>query len=124
MFAGDRVALPGFRSAVNAFILSGIGPIVMGASSPAAIVVGMRSLGESASQGKNAPGRSTAYVAVAFGIAGMLMWAWVLWRVSVKLREAGKDPHRVIPLAVALAVVWLASAAAATLAGRARRRAG
>jgi len=124
VLATDRASLPGVRSAVVAFVLAGIGPLVMGASSPAAIVVGMRSLGESASEGKNAPGRSTAYVAVAFGIAGMLMWAWVLWRVRVKLGDAGTDPNRVIPLTIGLAVVWVASAAVALVIGRYRRRFG
>ena len=123
MLSGDR-SLPGVRSAVIAFALAGIGPLVMGASSPAAIVVGMRSLNESASEGKNAPGRSTAYVAVAFGIAGMLMWSWVLWRVRVRLEGSGTDPNRVIPLAIGLAVVWAASTAAALVIGRSRRRFG
>ena len=124
MFRDGRASLPGFRSAVNSFILAGIGPFVMGASSPAAIVVGLRSLGESAKAGRNAPGRSTAYVGVAFGIVGMVMWVWVLWRVHTKLGETGKDPNRVIPVAVALALVWVASAAAATVIGRYRRRFG
>jgi hypothetical protein len=120
--ASRRSSLPGFRSAVTAFILAGLGPLVMGASSPAAIVVGLRSLEASATAGKNAPGRSTAYVAVAFGILGMLLWVRVLWQVGVKLDESGKDPARVAPIAIGLAVVWAASAASAILIGRYRRR--
>jgi hypothetical protein len=124
VFRDGRGSLPGFRSAVSSFVLAGIGPFLMGATSPAAVVVGLRSLGESAGSGRNAPGRSTAYVGVAFGIAGMLMWVWVLWSVRDRLGATGKDPDRVIPVAVALAVVWAASAAAALVAGRYRRRFG
>ncbi|MEA2521061.1 MAG: hypothetical protein QOI81_707 [Actinomycetota bacterium] len=124
MFREERASLPGFRSAVSSFVLAGIGPLVMGATSPAAVVVGLRSLGESARSGRNAPGRSTAYVGVAFGIVGMVMWVWVLWRVHTKLGETGKDPNRVIPVAVALGVVWVASASAALVVGRYRRRFG
>jgi hypothetical protein len=111
--------VPGRRKAVSAFVLACLGPFVMACSSPAAIVLGFRSLDESAVAGARAPGRVTAYGAIAVGTLGLWFWGWVVARLAGELSDRGKDPGMVIPLVAGLAFVWLASALAGWLAGRA-----
>ncbi|HWC72281.1 MAG TPA: hypothetical protein VG993_14075 [Actinomycetota bacterium] len=109
---------PGRRKAVAAFLLACLGPFVMACSSPAAIVLGFRSLGESAAAGARAPGRVTAYGAIVAGALGLWFWGWVVAQLAGELSERGKDPAMVIPLVGGLAVVWVASALAGWLTGR------
>jgi len=115
------VAVPGRRKAVSAFLLACLGPFVMACSSPAAIVLGFRSLDESASTGARAAGRVTAYGAIVVASLGLWFWGWVVARLAGELSERGKDPGLVIPLAAGMAFVWLASALAGWFAGRAGR---
>jgi hypothetical protein len=114
-------AVPGRRKAISAFVLACLGPFVMACSSPAAIVLGFRSLEESAVAGARAPGRATAYGAIVVGALGLWFWGWTVARLAGELSERGKDPGLVIPLAAGMAVVWLASALAGWLAGRSAR---
>ena len=93
----------------------------MACSSPAAIVLGFRSLDESSVAGARAPGRVSAYGAIVVGTLGLWFWGWFVARLAGELSERGKDPGLVIPLAGGLVFVWLASAAAGWLAGRGRR---
>jgi hypothetical protein len=113
--------VPGRRKAVSAFILACAGPFVMACSSPAAIVLGFRSLDESAPAGAYAPGRVTAYGSIVIGALGLWFWGWVVARLAGELSERGKDPWLVLPLTVGLGVVWLASALAGWMAGRVAR---
>jgi hypothetical protein len=110
--------VPGRRKAVSAFVLACLGPFVMACSSPAAIVLGFRSLDESAVAGARAPGRVTAYAAIVVGTLGLWFWGWVVARLAGELSDRGKDPGMVIPLVAGMAFVWLASALAGWLAGR------
>lgn len=110
--------VPGRRKAVSAFVLACLGPFVMACSSPAAIVLGFRSLDESAPAGAHAPGRVTAYGSIVVGALGLWFWGWVVARLAGELSDRGKDPGLVIPLVGGLAIVWLASALAGWLAGR------
>jgi hypothetical protein len=110
--------VPGRREAISAFVLACLGPFVMACSSPAAIVLGFRSLDESAVAGARAPGRVTAYGAIVVGALGLWFWGWVVARLAGELSDRGKDPGLVIPLVAGLAFVWLASALAGWLAGR------
>jgi hypothetical protein len=113
--------VPGRRKATAAFLLACLGPFVMASSSPAAIVLGFRSLDESAVAGARAPGRASAYGAIVVGALGLWFWGWAVARLAGELSERGKDPGLVIPLAAGLALVWLASALAGWLAGRGTR---
>jgi hypothetical protein len=113
--------VPGHRKAVSAFALACAGPFVMACSSPAAIVLGFRSLEESAPAGAHARGRATAYGSIVVGALGLWFWGWVVARLAGELSQRGKDPALVIPLVAGLAIVWLASALAGWLAGRAPR---
>ncbi len=113
--------VPGRRKAVSAFVLASVGPFVMGCSSPAAIVLGFRSLDESAVAGARAPGRATAYGAIVVGALGLWFWGWVVARLAGELSERGKDPGMVIPLVAGLVFVWTASALAGWLGGRGTR---
>ncbi|MGZ8629475.1 MAG: DUF4190 domain-containing protein [Actinomycetota bacterium] len=113
--------VPGRRKAVSAFVLACLGPFVMACSSPAAIVLGFRSLDESAPAGAHAPGRVTAYGSIVVGTLGLWFWGWVVARLAGELSDRGKDPGLVVPLVAGLAIVWLASALAGWLAGRAPR---
>jgi hypothetical protein len=108
------------RRAAIAFGLAVLGPFVMAASSPAAIVLGWRSSRDLAIAPPAARGRAAAAGAIALGTFGLLLWAWALWRLWVRLDERGDDPHAVVPLVAGLIVVWLASALAGALAGRNR----
>jgi hypothetical protein len=110
--------VPGRRKATSAFLLACLGPFVMACSSSAAIVLGFRSLAESAIAGARAPGRATAYGAIVVGALGLWFWGWVVARMAGELSDRGKDPAAVIPLVAGLAVVWSASALAGWLAGR------
>ena len=110
--------VPGRRKAVSAFVLACLGPFVMACSSPAAIVLGFRSLDESAVAGARAPGRVTAYAAIVVGALGLWFWGWVVARLAGELSDRGKDPGMVIPLIAGMLFVWLASALAGLLAGR------
>ena len=109
---------PGRRMAIRAFVLASAGPFVMGASSPAAIVLGFRSLATSAVAGAHAPGRVTAYASIVVGSCGLWLWGWTAAQLAGTLSARGKDPGLVIPLVAGLAFVWLASALAGFLAGR------
>lgn len=113
--------MPGYRKALSAFGLACVGPFVMACSSPAAIVLGFRSLEESAPAGAHARGRATAYGSIVLGALGLWFWGWVVARLAGELSQRGKDPGLVMPLVVGLAVVWLASAVAGWLAGRGPR---
>jgi hypothetical protein len=113
--------VPGRRRAISAFALACLGPFVMACSSPAAIVLGFRSLGESAVAGARAPGRATAYAAIVVGALSLWFWGWVVARLAGELSERGKDPAMMIPLIAGLIVVWLVSALAGWLAGRGMR---
>ena len=113
--------MPGYRKALAAFVLACVGPVVMACSSPAAIVLGLRSLEESAPAGAHARGRATAYVSIVVGALGLWFWGWVVARLAGELSERGKDPGLLIPLVAGLAIVWLASALAGWLAGRTLR---
>ncbi|HEX7246697.1 MAG TPA: hypothetical protein VF351_01215 [Actinomycetota bacterium] len=113
--------VPGRRRAVSAFLLACVGPFVMASSSPAAIVLGFRSLEESSLAGARAPGRVSAYAAIVIGALGLWFWGWFLAQLAGELSERGKDPGLVVPLAAGLAFVWLASAAAGWLASRGTR---
>lgn len=113
--------MPGRRKAVSAFLLACLGPFVMACSSPAAIVLGFRSLDESAAAGPRAAGRVTAYGAIVVAALGLWFWGWVVARLAGELSERGKDPGLVIPLAAGMVFVWLASALAGWLAGRSAR---
>jgi hypothetical protein len=110
--------VPGRRKAISAFVLACLGPFVMACSSPAAIVLGFRSLEESAVAGARAPGRVTAYGAIVVGALGLWFWGWTVARLAGELSDRGKDPGMVIPLVAGMAFVWLASALAGWLAGR------
>jgi len=110
--------VPGRRKALSAFVLACLGPFVMACSSPAAIVLGFRSLDESAVAGARAPGRVTAYGAIVVGALGLWFWGWVVARLAGELSDRGKDPGMVIPLIAGMLFVWLASALAGLLAGR------
>jgi hypothetical protein len=110
--------VPGRRMAYQAFVLAVLGPFVMGASSPAAIVLGFRSLQLSAVAGARAPGRAAAYGAIVVGACGLWLWGWVIAQLAGGLSERGLDARQVIPLIAGLAAVWLASALAGFLAGR------
>lgn len=110
--------VPGRRKAISAFVLACLGPFVMACSSPAAIVLGFRSLDESAVAGARAPGRVTAYGAIVVGALGLWFWGWTVARLAGELSDRGKDPGLVIPLVAGMAFVWLASALAGWLAGR------
>jgi hypothetical protein len=112
------VVVPGRRKAISAFVLACLGPFVMACSSPAAIVLGFRSLDESAVAGARAPGRVTAYAAIVVGALGLWFWGWVVARLAGELSDRGKDPGMVIPLIAGMLFVWLASALAGVLAGR------
>ena len=113
--------MPGRRKAISAFVLACLGPFVMACSSPAAIVLGFRSLEESAVAGARAPGarRPTARSSSARWACGS--GGGSVARLAGELSERGKDPGLVIPLVAGLAVVWLASALAGWLAGRSAR---
>jgi hypothetical protein len=113
--------VPGRRKALSAFVLACLGPFVMGCSSPAAVVLGFRSLDESAVAGARAPGRATAYGAIVIGALGLWFWGWVVARLAGELSERGKDPGMVIPMVAGLVFVWAASALAGCLAGRGTR---
>jgi hypothetical protein len=113
--------VPGRRKAISAFVLACLGPFVMACSSPAAIVLGFRSLDESAIAGARAPGRVTAYGAIVVGALGLWFWGWTVARLAGELSDRGKDPGMVIPLVAGMAFVWLASALAGWLAGRGAR---
>jgi hypothetical protein len=113
--------VPGRRKALSAFVLACLGPFVMGCSSPAAVVLGFRSLDESAVAGARAPGRATAYGAIVIGALGLWFWGWVVARLAGELSERGKDPGMVIPMVAGLVFVWAASALAGWLAGRGTR---
>jgi hypothetical protein len=113
-----HAVVPGRRKAISAFVLACLGPFVMACSSPAAIVLGFRSLDESAVAGARAPGRVTAYGAIVVGALGLWFWGWVVARLAGELSDRGKDPGLVIPLVAGLAFVWLASALAGWLAAR------
>ena len=104
--------------AVQAFLLAVLGPFVMGASSPAAIVMGFRSLADSAIAGARAPGRATAYGAIVLGACGLWFWGWSVARIAGELSDRGKDPSLVVPMIGSLVFVWAASALAGLLAGR------
>lgn len=110
--------MPGRRTATSAFLLACLGPFVMACSSPAAIVLGFRSLADSAVAGARAPGRATAYGAIVVGAMGLWFWGWVVARMAGELSDRGKDPAAVVPLVGGLAVVWAASALAGWLARR------
>lgn len=110
--------VPGRRKAISAFVLACLGPFVMACSSPAAIVLGFRSLDESAVAGARAPGRVTAYGAIVVGALGLWFWGWTVARLAGELSDRGKDPGMVIPLVAGMAFVWLASTLAGWLAGR------
>jgi hypothetical protein len=110
--------VPGRRMAFQAFVLAALGPFVMGASSPAAVVLGFRSLSISAVAGARAPGRVTAYGAIVVGACGMWFWGWTVAKLAGTLSAHGKDPALVLPLVAGLAFVWLASALAGFIAGR------
>jgi hypothetical protein len=112
---------PGYRLAIRALVFAIIGPFVMAASSPAAIVLGWRSMRQSAGASPHAKGRASAAGAIALGTFGVLFWMWAVWRLWVKLDQKGKDPHLVVPLAVALFAVWVASGFAGALSFRAHR---
>jgi hypothetical protein len=112
------VVVPGRRKAISAFVLACLGPFVMACSSPAAIVLGFRSLDESAVAGARAPGRVTAYAAIVVGALGLWFWGWVVARLAGELSDRGKDPGMVIPLIAGMLFVWLESALAGVLAGR------
>jgi hypothetical protein len=114
----DLGNVPGRRMALRAFVLAALGPFVMGASSPAAIVLGFRSLSISAVAGAHAPGRATAYGAIVVGACGLWFWGWTVAQLAGELSERGRDPALVMPLVTGLAVVWLASGLAGFLAGR------
>jgi hypothetical protein len=109
---------PTARRAGWALVLAAIGPFVMAASSPAAVVLGWRVLRTSLSP--RSRGRAAAAGAIALGTFGLLFWTWAIWRLWVRLDEQGRDASAAIPLAVALIVVWTASALAAALTGRNR----
>lgn len=115
-----RVA-PGRRQAVSAFLLACLGPFLMACSSPAAIVLGFRSLEESSVAGARAPGRVSAYAAIVVGALGLWFWGWFVAQLAGELSERGRDPALVIPLAAGLVFVWLASAVAGWLASRGAR---
>ena len=115
------LVVPGRRKAASAFLLACLGPFLMACSSPAAIVLGFRSLDESSVAGARAPGRVSAYGAIVVGTLGLWFWGWGVARLAGELSERGKDPGLVIPLAGGLVFVWLASAVAGWLAGRGRR---
>ncbi len=108
------------RRATIAFGLAVLGPFVMAASSPAAIVLGWRSTRDLARASSSPRGRAAAAGAIALGTFGLLLWVWVLWRLWIRLDEQAGDPHAVMPLAGGLTLVWLASALAGALAGRNR----
>ncbi len=110
--------VPGRRMAMQAFVLAVAGPFVMGASSPAAIVLGFRSLSISAVAGARAPGRVTAYTSIVIGACGLWLWGWTVAQLAGALSEQGKDPALVVPLVGGLAFVWLMSAVAGSLAAR------
>ncbi|HEY6566897.1 MAG TPA: hypothetical protein VI341_05185 [Actinomycetota bacterium] len=110
--------VPGRRMAIQAFVLAVLGPFVMGASSPAAIMLGFRSLSISAVAGARAPGRVTAYASIVIGACGLWLWGWTIAQLAGALSERGKDPQLVVPLIAGLVFVWLASALAGFLAGR------
>ena len=93
----------------------------MACSSPAAIVLGFRSLDESAPAGAYAPGPVTAYGSIVIGALGLWFWGWVVARLAGELSERGEDPWLVLPLTVGLGAVWLASALAGWMAGRVAR---
>jgi hypothetical protein len=103
--------------AIQAFVLSVLGPFVMGASSPAAIVLGFRSLSISAVAGARAPGRVTAYASIVIGACGLWLWGWTIAQLAGELSERGKDPQLVVPLIAGLVFVWLLSGLAGLLAG-------
>ena len=84
--------------AIQAFVLAVLGPFVMGASSPAAIVLGFRSLSISAVAGARAPGRVTAYASIVIGACGLWLWGWSIAQLAGELSERGKDPQLVVPL--------------------------
>ena len=113
--------VPGRRMAFQAFVLAAVGPFLMGASSPAAIVLGFRSLSLSSVAGARAPGRATAYGAIVLGACGLWLWGWTVARLAGTLSARGKDPALVMPLIAGLLFVWLASGLAGFLAGRAAR---
>jgi hypothetical protein len=113
--------VPGRRKAISAFVLACVGPFVMACSSPAAIVLGFRSLDESSIAGARAPGRVSAYAAIVVGALGLWFWGWFVAQLAGELSERGKDPGLVIPLAAGLAFVWLASAVTGWLASRGMR---
>jgi hypothetical protein len=110
--------VPGRRMATQAFVLALVGPFVMGASSPAAIVLGFRSLSISAIAGARAPGRVTAYTSIVIGACGLWLWGWTVAQLAGALSEQGEDPALVVPMIGGLAFVWLLSAVAGTLAAR------
>ena len=74
--------VPGRRMAFQAFVLAAVGPFLMGASSPAAIVLGFRSLSLSSVAGARAPGRATAYGAIVLGACGLWLWGWTVARLA------------------------------------------
>lgn len=113
--------VPGRRQAVSAFLLACVGPFLMACSSPAAIVLGFRSLEESSVAGAWAPGRVSAYAAIVVGALGLWFWGWFVAQLAGELSERGKDPGLVIPLVAGLVFVWLASAVAGWLASRGTR---
>ena len=82
-------------------------------------MLGWRTTRDLAGAPPSTRGGAAAAGAIALGTFGLLLWAWALWRLWVRLDERG-DPHAVVPLAVGLIVVWLASAVAGALAGRNR----
>ncbi len=90
--SSDAPLVPGRRMAIQAFVLALVGPFVMGASSPAAIVLGFRSLSISAVAGARAPGRVTAYTSIVIGACGLWLWGWTIAQLAGALSETGKDP--------------------------------
>jgi hypothetical protein len=108
------------RRASWALALGALGPFVMAASSPAAIVLGWRVTRSSADVGPGTRGRAAAAGAIALGTFGLLFWVWAVWRLWARLGEQGRDRSAVISLAAALILVWAASALAAALVGRNR----
>ncbi len=111
---------PVARRAARALALAVLGPFVMAASSPAAIVLGWRASRATVDASPRARGRAAAAGALALGTFGLLFWVWAIWRLWVRLGEQGRDRSAVLPLAAALVAVWVASALAAALVGRNR----
>jgi hypothetical protein len=78
---------------MQAFTLAAFGPFVMAASSPAAIVLGFRSLSQSSVAGPRAPGRVTAYGSIVVGACGLWLWGWLVARWPPPSRLGGRIPR-------------------------------